>query len=160
MTSTTSLKKPSSNKAKPAVPASVPPAPPPVEREVLTFGGMQFALDFNTALPDMPLTGARSPELPFRGWYDKAAATLTPERSQMHIFLPRAFWTGVRKVAEDKLTSGYVRSKLRNVFNAWNTDKNLAYELLIYDRPDGLPGDTANQGPGHSVWVRLKQQAV
>ncbi|WP_269929985.1 hypothetical protein [Aminobacter sp. HY435] len=77
-----------------------------------------FEASFSTPIPETLGRAPRSNELPFRGLFDRYEADAN-EGKQPHVFIPHAYWVMERDVAADKVTDSYVKTKIRDQFNAW-----------------------------------------
>lgn len=114
--------------------------------------------DFSVAIPvTLPAT-PRTNELPFKNWYAKFAQDALDDKSP-HLFVPHAYWVEERGIAEDRVTDGYAKGKLRDHFNKWQqggdpkgADK---LELVILGR-SGKEGIKGIDEPGLSAWMRRR----
>jgi hypothetical protein len=129
----------------PKVPAPEPVAAP----KTLSFQGHEFTMKVGASLPaDIDRATPKVTALPFKAWFDAMPHAEKPE-----VFLPNSFWLVQRKVPADKLTPGYIRTKIRTVFNAWRdaSPSHKAVDLKLYYRDSDYEG----QGPGMSIFTQV-----
>lgn len=139
----------------------------PSAAQVLTVGGLSFVITGGHSLPD--------------GWEGQRATKIPPLPfdqvfSQMpvggHFFLPDEFWTERQKaghiLAKTKLTTTYIKGKIRAVFDKWVAEKDHTVErgplrLVMFARPNGIspqddPSFPTDPRPGVSVYITNKDK--
>lgn len=136
----------------------------PSAAQVLTVGGLSFVITGGHSLPD--------------GWEGQRATKIPPLPfdqvfSQMpvggHFFLPDEFWTERQKaghiLAKTKLTTTYIKGKIRAVFDKWvkGAQERDALKLVMFARPNGIspsddPSFPTDPRPGLSVYITNKDK--
>lgn len=124
-----------------------------------TVGKFSFTLDKGLEIPPAAPRSPSAVELPFKDFFGEM-------EHNDHFFVPLTFWTtprgeGGRGAAEEKVTVGYQRAKVRGAFNDWvkkDEESRSHFDVVLVPRK---PGDDNGRFPeaGLSVFFQDKRKA-